>query len=61
MTKQPKYEYTCGKCDMFACPVFMKYPKTVGFDQGPDIMRQIKTSRKAKSRDFEELCKELGI
>jgi len=37
------------------------YPKTVGCNQGPDIMRQIKVSRRAKGRPFEDVAKELGI
>lgn len=53
--------YICYNCDMFGCPIFMKDPKVTGCKYGPDIMRQIKASKKSKSRDFEEICKELGI
>jgi hypothetical protein len=56
-----KYKYECGKCNMFACPVFMKDPKTIGCDYGPDVLNQIKKSKRGNSRDFEEVCKELGI
>jgi hypothetical protein len=54
-------EYTCDQCQMFACPVAMKYPKTKGCNQGKDVMEQIRKSKKTKSRDFDDICKELGI
>jgi hypothetical protein len=54
-------KYTCDTCKMFACPIMMKYPKTNGCDYGPDVLDQIKKATKAKSRDFELVCKELGI
>ena len=56
-----KFEYKCGECNMFACPIFMQYPKTIGCNSGPDILNQIKKAKKSKSRDFEDVCKELGI
>jgi hypothetical protein len=56
-----KYEYECGKCNMFACPIFIKRPKTTGCNYGPDVLNQIKKSKKGNNRDFEEVCKELGI
>ncbi len=46
---------------MFACPIVMKYPKTTGCDYGPDVLNQIKKSKKSKSKDFEAVCRELGI
>ena len=58
-SEQPKY--SCDTCKMFACPIVMKYPKTRGCDIGQEMMEQIKKSRKAKSRDFEDVCRELGI
>lgn len=54
-------EYLCDFCKMFACPIKMKYPKITGCDYGSDIMNQIKKSKKAKSKDFETVCRELGI
>lgn len=39
----------------------MKNPKVQGCNYGPDILNQIKKAKKAKSRDFENICKELGI
>jgi hypothetical protein len=59
--EQKDFEYQCGKCKMFACPIFQKYPKTNGCNYGPDILDQIKKSKKSKSRDFDEIRKELGI
>ena len=59
MTQQPKY--SCETCKMLACPIVMKYPETEGCDYGKDIMEQIKKGKKSKSRDFEDVCKELGI
>lgn len=61
MTPKPELEYTCDTCTMFECPVLMKYPGTTGCNIGKDLMEQIKKSREAKSRDFEDVCKELGI
>lgn len=60
MTEQPQ-RYQCRSCTMFACPIVMKYPKTTGCDYGPDVLNQIKKSKKSKSKDFEAVCRELGI
>lgn len=59
-TMNPK-KYVCKNCKMFRCPIIMRYPKTKGCEYGPDILTQIKVSKKSKSRDFEEVVKELGI
>lgn len=55
------YEYTCGKCGMFACPILRKDQKTEGCNYGPDILNQIKKSKKRGSRDFADVREELGI
>ena len=57
----PPQHFTCSKCDLFACPICMKYPKTTRCKQGPDVMRQIKASNQTGSREFETVCKELGL
>jgi hypothetical protein len=51
--------HTCEKCNKFRCPLVMKYSNVIGCDR--DIMEQTWASKKGKSRDFEEVAKELGI
>lgn len=58
---EPKYRCVNQMC-VKGCPLLKHDPKIKGCDYGPDIMRQIVTGMKSKkSRNFDEVVKELGL
>ncbi len=61
--KQSRPQHLCINCHVFACPIVMKSKIPVfGCNYGEDIMNQIKAGMKSKkSRNFEEIAKELGV
>ncbi len=52
----------CEDCNIFGCPIFIRDPK-IGGCKYSDVMDQIKDgmNKNRKGKDFEQVCKELGI